>query len=238
MQWTPKSPEDSRLYSYDLSEIYPDTIDTAVFTRASGTVTLTAVDPDPRTAYVIVAGGAAAETATLSLVVTTAQGQSFTRSISLKIVTGADSLGPDSSITKGTLVVRALGKLGIANYVFDTEAEEDNSALRQLDSMAARWQDKLDGLSYVQPASNGQSLPSDASGIDEADVDAFISNLAITLAPDYGKTPAPQLNKVAAESRSEIFTKYARRIEYRLPSRLATGAGNDRSWRPRFFNGC
>jgi hypothetical protein len=237
MEWTPKAPGDSRLYCYALAEIYPDSISTATFTRTSGTVTLEAVDPDPRTAFVIVSGGVNAETATLNLAVVTSQGQAFTRSVTLKILTGADALSPVSSITKGTLIIRALGKLGIANYVFDTEAEEDNSALRQLDSMAANWQGKLEPFGYIQPTTNGASLPSDGAGIDEADIDAFVSNLAITLAPDYGKTPAPGLSRQAAGSRSEMFVKYARRFEYQLPSTVPTGAGNDSWSRRRFFSG-
>jgi hypothetical protein len=238
MDWTPKSPEDARLYSYDLSEIYPDKIETAVFTRTSGTVTLEVVPPDPRTAYVIVSGGVANEAAMLSLTVVTTLGQNITRTINLRIVAEADALDPASSITKGTLVIRALGKLGIANYVFDTEAEEDNSALRQLDSLAARWQGKLEPFGYIQPTTNGTSLPSDAAGIREEDVDTFISNLALALAPDYGKPPAPGLVKQAAETRSEFFCKYARRFEYQLPNRLPTGAGNDRFLGFRFFPSC
>jgi hypothetical protein len=235
MDWTPKSPDDTRRYSYDLPGIYPDTIDTATFSVTSGTVTLTSVEPDPQTAYVIVAGGADAETAELSLVVTTTGGQSFTRSISLKIVSGADELNPLSSITKGALIIRALGKLGIANYVFDTEAEEDVSALRQLDSMAARWQGKLEPFGYLQPSTYGTSLPSDASGLHDEDVDAFVSNLAVLLGPDYGKQAPAGLLKQAAETRSELFCKYQREVEYRL--RGPTGAGNDRPWGQRFFSG-
>jgi hypothetical protein len=233
MQWTPKSPGDTRLYSYPLDDIYPDTIETAAFTVTSGTVTTVDVDPVDQTAKVLVAGGVDGETATLLLTAVTVQGQTLARTITLNINADADDLSPDSSITKGTIVIRALGKLGIANYVFDTEAEEDNSALRQLDSMAARWQGKLEPFGYVQPDSNGQSLPSDTAGIEEQDVDAFISNLAVTLAPDYGKQPSGLLLKQAADTRSEIFIRYARRPEYRL--RGPTGAGNDRWSRRRFF---
>lgn len=238
MQWTPKLADDARLYSYDLSEIYPDTIQTATFTVTDGTVTLEAVEPDPRTAYVIVSGGAADETATLSLVVVTALEQEINRTITLRITAAPTLVAPETSITKGTLIIRALGKLGIANYVFDTEAEEDVSALRQLDSMAARWQNKLEPFGYIQPDSNGTSLPSDKSGLDEADIDTFVSNLAVLIAPDYGKQATGTLVRQAAETRSELFVRYAKRFEYRLPSRLPTGAGNDRPLGRRFFNGC
>lgn len=242
MQWAAKSPDDTRLYSYALPEIYPDRILTAAFAVTSGTITLTEVLPDERIAYVNVAGGFANEfgdeNAELTLTVTTAGGQTIVRDISLRITINADALNPVSTITKGALIIRALGKLGIANYVFDTEAEEDVSALRQLDSLAARWQGKLNDFGYLQPDTNGTSLPSDSAGIHEEDVTAFVSNLAIELAGDYGKTPAPHLVKTAADSRSELFCKYARRVEYGLSHRTPTGAGNDRPLGRRFFTGC
>lgn len=235
MQWAPKDPDDTRLYDYDLSDIAPDKIDTAVFSRISGTVTLTQVDPGERTAYVLVAGGANGETAVLSLAVVTNLGQRFTRSVTLKITSDADVLSPDSAITKGAIVIRALGKIGIANYVFDTEAEEDVSALRQLDSLGSRWQGKLEPFGYIQPSANGQSLPSDSAGIEEQDIDAFVYNLAVLIAPDYGKTPSGTVIRTAAETRSELFIRYQRQAEYQL-TRFPTGAGNDRPMGRRFFS--
>lgn len=236
MEWTPKDPDATVRYVIEWGEIAPDTIESFTLTVATGTVTIGDADNDDTNVYALISGGADGETATFDHTITTTLGQVLPRAISLRIVADADVLSPDSSITKGAITVRALGKLGIANYVFDTEAEEDVSALRQLDSMAARWQSKLEPFGYRQPDTNGTSLPSDQAGIEEADVDAFISNLAVLLAPDYGKTPAGVLNKQAAESRSEMFTRYARRVEYQLPNRTPTGAGNDRY--RRFFNGC
>lgn len=236
MEWTPKPPGDTRLYSYDLEEIAPDTILTAVFTKTSGTVTLTASDPAERTAYVLVGGGANGETAVLSLAVTTALGQTFVRTVSIPIVTDADVLSPISTITKGEVVIRALGELAIANYVFDTEAEEDIAALKKLDMLAARWQGRLKPFGYLQPATNGTSLPTDSAGIDEEDVAAFVYNLADIIAPSYGKTVPPTLSRLAAESRSELFCRYANLIEYSLTDRTPVGAGNRFSGR-RFFSG-
>lgn len=226
MEWTPKPPEDTRLYSYDLSEIAPDTIQSATFTRSSGTVSLTAVDPDDRVAKVLVAGGANGETATLLLTVSTVGQQTIVRSISLNITTGADELSPDSTISKGEIVIRALGELGIANYVFDTEAEEDVAALKRLDMMAARWQGKLKPFGYIQPDTNGNSLPTDDTGIDEEDVAAFVYGLAEALAPSYGKSVPPTIAKMAAETRSEFFCRHANIQEYSLTRKTPVGAGN------------
>lgn len=238
MEWTPKDPDATVRYVIEWGEITPDTIESFTLTLASGTVTIGDTENDDTNVYALISGGVDGETSTFAHTITTALGQVIPRSITLRIVADADVLSPDSSITKGALVIRALGKIGIANYVFDTEAEEDVSALRQLDSMAARWQGKLEPFGYVQPDINGTSLPSDSAGIDEQDVDAFIYNLAELIAPDYGKTPAPGVIRNAADTRSDMFVRYAKRIEYRLPSRLPTGAGNDRPLGRRFFGRC
>lgn len=234
MEWTPKPPGDTRLYSYDLSDIAPDTIDTATFALTSGTVTLTEVDPDERTAYVLVAGGINGETAALSLTVVTTLDQIIVRTITLEITTGADELSPNSTITKGEIVIRALGELGIANYVFDTEAEEDVAALKRLDMLAARWQGRLKPFGYLQPTTNGTSSPGDSAGIEEGDVAAFVYGLAEIVAPSYGKTLPPAIMKGAAESRSELFCRYANLQEYQLTSKTPVGAGNAGR---RFFGG-
>jgi hypothetical protein len=233
---TPKAPGETVRYVISFPEIDPDVINTFTLTRTAGTIVLNDdSDNDESNIYALISGGADDETATFDCTIVTVGGQTLTRGCSLSIETDADVLGPDSSITKGTIVIRALGKLGIANYVFDTEAEEDVSALRQLDSLAAQWQGRTSQLPYLQPASNGTSLPGDDAGIDEADVDAFIYNLAEVLAVDYGKTPAGGLLKRSADTRADILVKYQVEREYRMPRRTPVGAGNDRYFGTRRF---
>jgi hypothetical protein len=232
--WNPKEPGETVLYSVDWTEIAPDTIDSFTITRSTGTVVIGDTDNDDTTVTALISGGVNAETATLTNTITTSLGQILVKTISLKVAADADVLSPISTITKGAIVIRALGKLGIANYVFDTEAEEDVSALRQLDSLAASWQGKLRPFGYLQPATNGASLPSDDAGIDEADVDAFIYGLAEVLAPDYGKNLSGPIMKRAADERSAFLCRYQVQAEYAMPRRQPVGAGNDRSYR-RFF---
>jgi hypothetical protein len=224
--WNPKAPGETVRYTIDWGEIDPDTIESYTLTRSSGTVVIGTTDFDDTHVYALISGGVDGETATLAHTATTALGQILTSTITLKVVADADVFSPVSTITKGTLIIRALGKLGIANYVFDTEAEEDASALRQLDSLAARWQGQLKPIGYLQPSSNGGSLPTDDSGIDERDIDAFIYNLADVLAPDYGKSVPPQVARVAIETRSELFCRYANLQEYQLTGKTPVGAGN------------
>ena len=235
---TPKAPGETVRYDVSFPEIDPDTITSVICSVTSGTISIsTDLQYGDADVYPIVSGGASGETAVFTVTIQTGLGQTRIKTCSLFIATSADSSGPDSTITKATIVIRALGKLGIANYVFDTEAEEDNSALRQLDSLGAKWQDSLEQLPYSLPATNGTSSPSDSAGIDEADVDAFVYNLAEVLAPDYGKSPAG-VAKRAADTRSDLFVKYEATREIAMPRRQPTGAGNDRWFsRRRFFTG-
>lgn len=234
MEWLAKDPDETRLYVIPWGEIAPDTIASFTLTRTSGTVTIGETDHDERSVSALISGGANGETATFEHTITTTAGQIIPKEISLRVTAGADSLSPNTSYTKGALGIRALGKLGIANYVFDTEAEEDVALLREMDDMMAEWQAKLEPLGYAQPLTAGTSLPSDASGIDQATVGAVVSSLAVRIAGDYGKTPAPNLIKTANSGRSIIFARYAKRVEMVPMAGTPTGAGHRYPMR-RFF---
>jgi hypothetical protein len=231
LTWNPKDPDETVRYIIDWSEIGDDTIESFTLTVSSGTVTIGDTDFDDTHVFALISGGADAETATLAHSITTTLGQVLEKTITLKIAADADVFTPVSTITKGMLIIRALGKLGIANYVFDTEAEEDVSALRQLDSLASSWQGKLRPFGYIQPATNGASLPTDDAGIDESDIDAFIYNLAEAIAPDYGKAVPPQVTKRAADERSTFLCKYQITAEFSLRPGTPLGARNR-----RFYN--
>jgi hypothetical protein len=227
--WNPKKPDETVQYSFFWDDIYPDIISSCTVTVVTGTVTVSKTDFDPRVVYAFIAGGANGETATIKCQIVTVSAQTLERTATLQISATGDALNPQSTLTKGALVIRALGKIGIANYVFDIEAEEDNSALRQLDSLASDWQSKLEDFGYIQPATRGTSSPSDVSGINAADEDAFIYNLAVLLAPDYGKTPSPFVLRRAADTRSGLFIRYARKYDYQISDKIPVGAGN-RFW--------
>lgn len=133
-----------------------------------------------------------------------------------------------TTYTKGKLVEMALEELGIASYVFDIEAEEDVAALRRLDLMVEDWQGNLSALGYVQPATAGTSLPSDLPGIDHSIVRAVILNLALEIAPSYGKLPSGRTIKAAASGFSMVSGKYALPVEISMPNRMPTGQGGRR----------
>jgi len=225
MDWPPKDPDDTVRRSVDWSEIYPDTIASSTFTLSSGTVTFSDEQYSERETNTLVAGGTDGATQTIVNAITTVAGQILSKTISLLIGEGAD-ISTNTALTKGDIVLRALRKIGITHYVFDIEAEEQIDALRELDAMMDELQKDLEDFGYRQPATEGLTQPSDAAGIERWMLNPVIANLAVRLAGDYGKTPAPNVMRQAATGRADVLIRYQKRVEVQMPSRMPVGAGN------------
>lgn len=113
------------------------------------------------------------------------------------------------SWTKGEIVRDAFTEMGIASYEFDVSPEEIITAIRRLDTMMAQWE--IDGirLSYPQPSSAGGSAPGDASNVPDYALEAMITNLAIRLAPSYGKGISPDTKTTAKNALTSILNRSA-----------------------------
>ena len=126
--------------------------------------------------------------------------------------------------TKGELVQSALNEIGIADYDFDVGAEQVESAMRRLDSMIAMWDNKGIKLGYpVSTQANDSSVRQDSNIPDNA-VEAVITNLAVRIAPSYGKIVFPDTKMVAKESLDVLYKQFAMADEMQLGS-MPIGAG-------------
>ena len=117
----------------------------------------------------------------------------------------------------------AQGERGMPNLAL---SEEQIDALRELDAMMDELQKDLEDFGYRQPATEGLTQPSDAAGIERWMLNPVIANLAVRLAGDYGKTPAPNVMRQAATGRADVLIRYQKRVEVQMPSRMPVGAGN------------
>ncbi len=127
-------------------------------------------------------------------------------------------------ITKGYLVNEALTELGLASYVFDMQPQDRQSALNKLDDMAGEWSDI--NMGYLQPTNNGESDQADDSGLTNATKNAVILNLAVRIAPQFGKTPSPE-TKTAAKQAYNSLPRTIPPMEY--PLHRPIGSGNKSS---------
>jgi hypothetical protein len=105
------------------------------------------------------------------------------------------------SLTKGELVTAALGEFGISSYEFDITPEELASGVRRLNAMMAFWASKNLLLSYAD--SDDTDAESNIPGVA---LEAVITNLAIRLAPSYGKQVPLEVATVAKESLNALLS--------------------------------
>jgi hypothetical protein len=132
--------------------------------------------------------------------------------------------------TKRQFVSSAFEEIGLAEYVFDLQPEQLEGALRRLDSMMAEWNAMGIRLGYSMPSSPQDSDLDSETNVPDSAWEAIITNLAIRIAPGYGKTVSPD-TKVSAKGAFNVLLQRATfPLEQQLPSTMPTGQGN-KPWR-------
>jgi len=130
------------------------------------------------------------------------------------------------SYTKRQFIYEAFAEIGMAEYVFDLEVEQLQSARRRLDSMLAEWNGGGIRIGYPLPDSPEDSALDDTTGVPDSANEAIITNLAIRLAPSFGKTVNPSTKASAKSSFAVLMSRAAMPQEMQLPSGMPAGAGN------------
>ena len=126
--------------------------------------------------------------------------------------------------TKLDLIEAAHAELGLSDYIFDLPSEQLQQALRRLDAMMADWNGMGLRLGYPIPGNLEGGDLSDEAGIPDRAWEAVITNLAIRLAPTFGKQVPPETRATADRSLNMLLGKV-------LPpqmqfGRIPAGAGN------------
>jgi hypothetical protein len=128
------------------------------------------------------------------------------------------------SYTKGELVNDAFNEIGIADYEFDVTASQSVAALRKLDSMMAGWDARGIKLSYPVPSGSNGSNTDEDSNIPDSAWEAVVLNLALRIAPSFGKNVSIQTMANAKFALNTLFSMFAQAPEMQLPS-MPRGAG-------------
>jgi hypothetical protein len=136
---------------------------------------------------------------------------------------------------KGELIEQAFAEIGLAPDVFNVGPDEQERALRSLDSMMALWDSKGFRLGYNLPASAGDSRVDDASGLPDTVHEAVTLNLALRIAPGFGKMVSPDTRTLAKAAYDAMMIQFA--FPPPVSARtLPVGAGNNPGRRhSRFF---
>ena len=132
--------------------------------------------------------------------------------------------------SKRQVVNAAFEEIGLASYVFDLQPEQLQSALRRLDAMIADWNGKGIRLGYPIPGSPQYSDLDEPSEVPDSANEAIITNLAIRIAPGYGKVVMPETKAVAKDSYNTLLQRATAPIPQQMPVTMPSGAGN-KPWR-------
>jgi hypothetical protein len=127
------------------------------------------------------------------------------------------------SWTKRQFVEQALEELGLASYVFDLQPEQMNSARVKLDAMIAGWAGR--GIKLNYPLTKDSDLDED-TGVPDAANEAIYKNLAIALAPSYGKAITIDTRTSAKDAYDSLVRLLVSVPQMRLPTNMPIGAGN------------
>jgi len=132
--------------------------------------------------------------------------------------------------SKRQFVEAAFEEIGLAAYAFDLQPDQLESALRRLDSMMADWNGKGIRLAYPLPGSPEDSDISAESEVPDSANEAIITNLAVKIAPSYGKQLMPETKIAARNAYQTLLSRAVMPQEKQFPGTLPLGQGN-KPWR-------
>lgn len=134
------------------------------------------------------------------------------------------------SWTKKQFIVQAYEEIGMANYVFDLQPEQLQSAARRLDAMMAFLNAKNILVGYPI-AANPENVDIDTeTNIPDAANQAVYMSLAVLLAPGLGKVLPPEVKAAAKAGIDVLAARNSRPNFKRMPGGWPRGAGT-KAWR-------
>ena len=138
--------------------------------------------------------------------------------------------------SKLQFVNAAFAEIGLASYVWNLTPEEQQSASQRLDAMMASWAGKNINLGFPLPTQPENSDLNSETNVPNWANQAIITNLAVLLAPQYGKAVAQETTRMAREEYRNVMNKTVQVLEVQFPSTLPIGQGNKRIFLPAPFS--
>ena len=131
--------------------------------------------------------------------------------------------------TRRDFVNGALEEIGLASIAFDATADELVGAMRRLNAMMAEWNARGIRIGYPIPSGPNSGELDDETNVPDSAWEAVTLNLAIRIAPSYGKQVLPATMTGAKRAFNALLNLHAQPAEMQLPV-MPAGAGN-KPWR-------
>ena len=132
--------------------------------------------------------------------------------------------------TKRQFVEGAYTEIGVADFVYDVSSEELQYAARRLDAMMAEWNGRGIRLGYPLASSPEDISLSEETNVKDAAYEAIITNLAVKIAPSFGKQVSPDTKAIALMAYNTLLSISAQPDEMLYPETMPIGAGY-KPWR-------
>lgn len=129
--------------------------------------------------------------------------------------------------TKRDLIDKAFGYIGMATYAYDMSADQIQDALTELEQMMAIWAGKGIKIGYFPST---VKLSADA-GIPQAAEAAVSKNLALEIAPSFGKVASPDLRKSARKGYNVLLRLAAVPPRAGMDTRMVPAGEGNVAWR-------
>lgn len=117
-------------------------------------------------------------------------------------------------------------ELGLADYDFDLDSEELQTALTRMRGLVGRWESKFG----IHLGFNFGGELDDDSGLSDAAAEAVWLNLAVQVGPGFGKTLKPETKQNARDALEGLLIAAAQPQSMQQPRTLPRGAGA-KTWR-------
>lgn len=133
--------------------------------------------------------------------------------------------------TKRQIVNIAMDAIGLGPDVYTATPDDIATALRRLDAMMAQWSALGLRMGYQIHDGADDADPGADSGLPTSAVDGVALQLAILIAPSYGKQIAPETRVAATRAKialDAIFGTLPPTLQ--MPAGVPMGAGHRRVW--------
>lgn len=127
--------------------------------------------------------------------------------------------------TKQDLVLAALTEIGIASSSFQILPDELVSAVNRLDAMMAEWDAQGIHLGYPLATPTTTDVDQD-TGVYPYAVEAITLNLAVRLAPAYGRDVMADTKASAKAAKSTVIMRMTAPPLMALPTTMPRGQGS------------
>lgn len=128
--------------------------------------------------------------------------------------------------SKRFILDQAFDEIGLAGYIFNLSGSDLMSAIYKLDAMVASWEGLSTEIGWVFSANPLDADPDQQLTIPDAALQPLITNLAVRIAPSYGKQASIGTKSAAVMGLSALRTHLGQIPEKIYPDNLPIGTGN------------